>query len=175
MAGMASAFRGETVEPMSVIVRVLLPSMAAALCTSLAACTPAEEPAPTLTPASSTPTVEPSPTPSVSYPGHIGDPPEPPKSFGKWKHDSGSLANAQIEYASPDGGLTVAYASNTSSSKMWVDQSPHVIRHWLCDTNIAGVSSCHTDAWNGAVGLYLLHTTEAELAAIGDELMKAWK
>ncbi len=142
---------------------------------TLAACTPAEEPAPTPTPTSSSPAVEPSPTPSVSYPGHEGAPPPPPTAFGKWRHHSGGLTNAQINYDSADGGIVVTYIENAKAARAWSHRKPTRIGHWLCGTSMGGTSSCHTDAWRGAVGVYRADATMEELAAIGDELMEAWQ
>ncbi len=172
---MASAFRGEVVKPVSVIVRAVLPGVAAALCASLTACTTAEEPTPTPTPTSSTPAIEPSPTPSVSYPGRVGNPPEPPQAFGRWKRQSSDQTKGFLYYDSADGHVTIGYTGNVTASKGRIDQQPTVIGHWLCETEKLGESGCHTDAWGGVVSIYRTGASKEELAAIGDELMKAWK
>ncbi len=148
---------------------------AALVLATLAACTPAEEPAPTPTPTSSSPAVEPSPTPSVSYPGHEGAPPPPPTAFGKWRHHSGGLTNAQFNYDSADGVLVVGYVGNTTASKAWVDGKSTVVGNWVCKIDQFEEISCHTDAWEGEVSIFRSGTSKEELAAIGDEFMKAWK
>ena len=143
---------------------------------ALTACTPAQEPTPTPTPTTPTsPAVEPSPTPSVSYPGHIGDPPEPPKTFGKWKRQSSDQTIGILYYDSAEGRVTIGYTGNVTARKGRIDQNPTVIGHWLCETDTLGESSCHTDAWGGVVSIYRTGASKEELVAIGDEFMKAWK